>query len=776
MIISLNWLKTLINIDLSEDELSDLLTNTGLEVEKLHHTESVKGGLKNLIVGEVLTCEKHPDADRLSVTTVDLGNGEIVQIVCGAPNVAAGQKVVVAPVGCTIHPLKGEAFEIRKAKIRGQVSEGMICAEDEIGLGESHDGILVLDNNPVPGTPAADIFTVEKDVMIEIGLTPNRGDAASHLGVARDVKAVTGAEIQKPEVSELSGGGQKWKIELPFPVMCPRYSGISLKNVKVGPSPDWLQKRLKSIELKPINNVVDVTNFVLHELGQPIHAFDADKISGDTIIVRPANEGEVFTTLDGTERKLTGNELLIADKEKALAQAGVFGGLHSGVTALTTRLFIESAYFNPATVRKSARSQSLSTDASFRYERGCDPEITVYALKRVVDLLKEVAGAEIESEMVDAYPQPLEQVKIDVDLDWLNMFCGTNIPEETVKSILLKLDFKIIHQDKNNLQIEAPLYRSDVTRAVDVAEEVLRIYGYNQVEIPTRLHYTPAIQEKKSMREMTAKLMEVLTGVGFSEIMNNSQTRKEFAGENAVEILNPLSAELAVMRTDLTAGMLASMRYNLNRKNSDLLFFEIGKTYQRNEGKYSEKNVMAIAATGNIRPSNWTTNTSRADLYFVKGAVKICLKKLGIDRDTFSQNIRLIDSKTLKKHDLKAEIWYVEIDLDQLLKQYRKASFKLKDVPVFPVVNRDLSLITDDSVSYEQIDTIVKKSCGGLYYGGDVFDVYTGDKIPSGKKSYAISISLYDSEKTLTDKTVDQTISKITSQLEKQLGITIRTS
>ena len=778
MLISLNWLRTLIDTDLDAPAIADLLTNTGLEVEKFQRVDTVPGGLEGLVVGEVLTCVPHPNAERLRVTSVDIGTGEALQIVCGAPNVAAGQKVIVAPVGTTIYPTSGEPFEIGKAKIRGESSRGMICAEDEIGLGANHDGILILDGSAVVGSNAKDLFNIDTDYQFEIGLTPNRGDGASHLGAARDIFAVTGTPVTPPAVPSCEHPNPpSVKVQIDDLTGCPRYSGIVLTNVSVHESPDWLKSRLRSIGLKPINNVVDVTNFVLHELGQPIHAFDADKISDNKIIVRKSTEGERFTTLDEVERTLTGNELMIADPSRPLAIAGVFGGLHSGVTAKTTRLFIESAFFDMTTIRKSAKTQGLSTDASFRYERGCDPEITIYALQRVVGLLMEVAGAQIESGITDTYPTPLAKQPIQVDLNWLNTFCGTLISSEDAVRILERLDCEVTLEG-NLITVYAPRYRSDVTRDVDIAEEILRIYGYNQVEIPSRMSFTPAVQQSRTMLDLERRIANYLTGQGFLEIMNNSQTRVEYAAENAVAMLNPLSQELAVMRTSLQPAVLDSIAHNLNRKNQHLKFFELGKTYGQREDRFFENNQLMLAATGSTHEGNWTTPTSTINYFHIKGWLEGMISSLGLPSKLVDKlcSIETVSKSELKQHGIKQEVITATVAMDALLSNWQKSTFTLEEVPVFPIVTRDLSLVMDKSVSFKEIDRRIQQVCGTLLRKITVFDVYVGDRISADKKAYACSIQLYNSKKTLTDDEVDAVINKVIRILQSDLGIELRTS
>lgn len=777
MIVSYNWLKTLINFDLDPDALSALLTDTGLEVEKVHRIESVKGGLEGLITGHVLSCEPAENADKLNLTKVDVGGEEPLSIVCGAPNVAAGQKVIVAPVGCTIYPVGHEPFKIKKAKIRGHVSEGMICAEDEIGLGTGHDGILVLEDNVAVGQPLSNIIEIETDAQIEIGLTPNRGDAASHLGTARDIKAIVHNDIMMPPVDACdSKETSPIGVSIQNPDMCPRYTGILLDNITVQESPDWLKKRLQSIDLKPINNVVDTTNFVLHELGQPIHAFDADEIDGG-IVVRQAKPGEKMTTLDDVERELTGSELLITDPSKPLALAGVFGGLHSGVSSKTTRVFIESAYFDPSTIRKSAKTHGLSTDASFRYERGCDPNITVTALQRVVYILKEVAGARVASAIVDEYPNKVENKEINLSIDWLNTFCGINLSTEEVKNILRQLDIETMRENGGEITVSVPPYRSDVTRPVDLAEEVLRIYGFNQVPIPKRLSMTPAIARDFDPIKTYNKVANFLASKGFHETMSNSQTRKNDRTELApVELLNPLSIEQSVMRTDMFDGILGSVAHNINRKNKDLLFFEFGKTYGRKEEKFEEHNNLIIVATGKSTAKNWITDSEPADYFFLKGILQSLSEVLGITINRLNKctTLNKVSKGLLKEHGIKQEVNYALVDWDTLLKQVRRSSFKLEEVPVFPVVTRDLSIVLNLDAPYSKVENLVTQTAGKYLRDMEVFDVYEGDRLPEGKKSYAISVELYDSTQTMTDKKIDQIMENMMTKLEKEVGALIR--
>lgn len=777
MIISYNWLKTLINFDLTPDKLSELLTDTGLEVEKLHKIESIKGGLAGLVVGEVLTCEKAENADNLNLTTVNIGQPENLSIVCGAPNVAAGQKVIIATVGTTIYPTNGEPFKIKKAKIRGYVSMGMICAEDEIGLGQSHDGILILPPESIPGTPLSEVFKLNDDYQIEIGLTPNRGDATSHLGTARDVKAITGNEICMPEVVEISNTEScPITVEVEDASDCPRYTSILLENITVKESPDWLKQRLQSIDLKPINNVVDTTNYVLHEIGQPIHAFDAAKIN-QKIIVRKSKPGETITTLDEVERKLNGEELLICDKSKPLAIAGVFGGFDSGVSDSTTSVFIESAYFNPATVRKSAKIHGLNTDASFRYERGCDPTITEYALKRIVTILHEVAGATVASKVEDFYPAEVTPAVIELNTNWLNSFCGTNIPQEEIIDILDRLDIELKSKSGDNITVTVPPFRSEVLRPVDLAEEVLRIYGFNKVVIPKRLSMTPSIEDAFQVRKFREKVANYLSSHGFNETMSNSQTKKsDRVGEDFVELLNPLGAEQSIMRTDMLDGIMTSVAYNINRKNKNLQFYEFGKTYRKTEKGFAESNQLILATTGSSTKTNWNTASKDADIFYLKGIIEQLAEVIQIPVKKLLKacTIEKLSAKLQKEFGIKQSVYYAVINMDSVTSQAQKSKFTLQDIPVYPIVSRDLSLVIQSNVEFKSVESIAKEVAGGYFKDLELFDVYEGDRLEKNQKSYAINIKLYDNKQTMTDDRIDKIMQKMIGRFENEIQAVIR--
>ncbi|MFN7013175.1 MAG: phenylalanine--tRNA ligase subunit beta [Bacteroidia bacterium] len=813
MKISYNWLKNYIQTDITAQEAARLLTFSGLEVESIEKHERIPGGLKGLVIGEVLTCEKHPDADKLSITTVSVGYGEPLQIVCGASNVAAGQKVIVATVGTELHPTTGEPFTIKKSKIRGAVSEGMICAEDEIGIGTSHAGIIVLPNDVKVGTPAAEYFNIEGDEILEIGLTPNRADAASHIGVARDLAAIITQQLKKkttiqiPSVENFKEGSDKnFEIEIQNPEACKRYSGLLLKNVKVSESPDWLKEKISSIGLRPINNVVDITNFVLHEIGQPLHAFDADKISGNKIIVRNAMPGEKFITLDEVERSLKENDLMIADSEKTLCIAGVFGGLHSGVTTSTTNIFLESAWFDASAVRKSSKNHGLKTDASFRFERGTDPNITVYALKRAALLLQKIAAAEIASSITDIYPVKQEDFKISISYKNCTRLIGKEIPKDDIKSILESLEIKIISENNEGIELSVPPFKVDVTREADIIEEILRIYGYNNVEIPQQVKVPMVIQPKPDKEKIRKTIADVLVYSGLTETMNNSLTKQEYAHkftsrskENYVQLLNPLSSDLQLMRQTLLFGGLESIAYNINRKQTDIKFFEFGNTYFFNaekEGlkKYKESAMLGIWLSGKKQNEQWNALKDDVNFYTLKSYVENIFNRFGISSekintiqdDLFNFSCELttkqkalakigsVSKKILKHFDIQQAVWYAEIDTDYLIKCLPKENLFYKEVSKFPEVRRDLALLIDKSISYEQIKNIAYQSEKRILKSVSIFDVYEGKNIPENKKSYALSFILQDEEKTLNDKQIEKTIEKLLQAFKEKLGAELR--
>ncbi|HEY1024361.1 MAG TPA: phenylalanine--tRNA ligase subunit beta, partial [Sphingobacteriaceae bacterium] len=642
MKISYKWLKEFIETDKSPEEISIILTNIGLEVESLEKVQTIPGGLEGLIIGQVKECVQHPNADRLRVTKVDVGTGEDLQIVCGAPNVSAGQKVVVAVVGTTVHPLTGEPFKITRSKIRGEVSEGMICAEDEIGLGESHAGIMVLDDDAVVGDFAKDFFKVEDDFVFEIGLTPNRADAASHLGVARDLAAFEKSAINYPDVSGFESGSNSFPVQVVVQDgnACPRYSSLTVTGVTVKDSPDWLKERLNVIGVRPINNIVDVTNFVLHELGQPLHAFDADAISGGKVIVKKAAEGEAFVTLDDVERKLSGEDLMICNAEEPMCIAGVFGGIRSGVTDTTTKVFLESAYFNAVSVRKTSKRHGLKTDASFRFERGTDPEMTVTALKRAALLIKEVAGGEISSDISDFYPAPIQPFSVEITYANVHRLIGQRIPEDEIKFILEGLNIEIERETEAGLTLKVPTYKVDVTREVDVIEEILRIYGYNNIAIPTQIRASLSYAAKPDKEAVQNQIADILTANGFTEILSNSLTRSAYSlnPEDAVRILNPLSSDLDVMRQTLLYSGLEAVAYNLNRRSTDLKFYEFGKTYRLNGEGYAESSRLSLFLTGARQTEQWNHGSQNVTFYNLKSAVDGIMSRLNIKGLTIAES------------------------------------------------------------------------------------------------------------------------------------------
>ncbi|MES2381650.1 MAG: phenylalanine--tRNA ligase subunit beta [Bacteroidota bacterium] len=807
MKISYNWLKDLINIDSNAQEIGKLLTGTGLEVESIETFQNIKGGLEGIVVGFVKERVKHPNADKLSVCKVDIGIGEDKQIVCGAPNVDAGQKVLVATVGATVYPTKGEPFKISKSKIRGEVSEGMICAEDELSLGESHDGILVLPEHYEIGKPAAHYFDIYSDSIFEIGLTANRGDAASHLGVARDLRAVTGQELKTVQY-QLPAINEKNTIEVIIEDLesCKRYSGLSISNISVKQSPEWIQNKLKAIGINPINNIVDATNYVLHELGQPIHAFDADKMEGNKIIVKKAVANSKFTTLDKVERTLNGHECLICDTQKPLAIAGVFGGLDSGITTQTKNIFLESAYFDAVSIRKTAKAHTLSTDASFRYERGTDPNITIDALIRLANLIIEIADGEITSDIIDIYPSKIEKIVIDFSLSKANQLIGKDIEKERVLTIFKALDIEVLADKNDILNIAIPAYRSDVTRQADVTEEILRIYGLNSIEIGNDIKSTIAYNSTEQKVKIKNNLANYLSANGFNEIATNTLTKSAYYPEaalvNAVKILNPLSNDLDIMRMDMVQNMLEAMQYNRNRKLHDLRFFEFGKTYHKGinaedkqvlEG-YSEKSHLVIGLCGRKEAESWNASNQTVNYFTIKGIVlsllaKSKLKNVEIQQEQ-KENFEFVTSVLFKqkeiavfgqlktelagKFDIDLPVYYASINFDLLYALNANETTVIKPVSIFPAVKRDLALLIDDAINYAQLEKIAVKTDNKLIKAINVFDVYKGDKIESGKKSYALSFILQDETKTLTDQEIDAVMNKLIKNYEKEIGATLR--
>jgi phenylalanyl-tRNA synthetase beta chain len=809
MRISYNWLKQFIKLDWNSEETAALLTDLGLEVEGVDVFESLKGGLKGVVVGHVLTCVQHPNADKLKITTVDLGDGNPpVQIVCGAPNVAAGQKVPVATIGTKLYDKEGNAFEIKKGKIRGEESHGMICAEDELGLGESHAGIMVLDESIKPGTPAAKIFNIETDEVFEIGLTPNRADAMSHFGVARDLKAglynnEKNVELITPSVSNFRVDKRTLKIDVSVEneKLAPRYCGVTISGLNVKPSPAWLQNRLKAIGLTPKNNVVDVTNYVLHELGQPLHAFDASKIKGNKIIVKTVEAGTKFKTLDDVERTLDTDDLMICNADEPMCIAGVFGGKDSGVSESTQAIFLESAYFNPVSIRKTAKRHGLNTDASFRFERGIDPNITGYALKRAALLIQEVAGGEITSEITDIYPRKVEDFQVFVSFEKVRKVIGEEIPKEVIKKILVALDIKINNVTESGLGLIIPSYRVDVQREIDVIEEILRVYGYNNIQFSQKLNATVSNSSRTEEFKVQNIISDQLCALGFNEMMANSLTTPDYVKLSEkikedfnVVMLNPLSNDLSAMRQSMLFSGLEAVSFNINRKRSDLKFFEFGKTYHKLPSGYDEIKHLTLLVTGNKTEENWKVKAEKTDFFLFKGYIMSILSRIGLDtkvtsmpfeNDVFQEGMALAIGKEvivefgtirkpiLKHFDIKQEVLYADFAWTKVQK-YISNKIKFTDIPKFPAVRRDLALLLDQNTTFEQIFKVAKQTEKGLLKDVNLFDVYEGKNLPEGKKSYAVSFILQDDNKTLTDKDIEKIMNKLQANFEKEFGATLR--
>jgi phenylalanyl-tRNA synthetase beta chain len=807
MKISYNWLKQFIKIDWKSNETAALLTDLGLEVEVVEKYESVKGGLEGIVVGHVLTCEQHPNADRLKVTTVDLGTGTPVQIVCGASNVAAGQKVPVATIGTTLYDKNGDSFVIKKGKIRDMESFGMICAEDELGLGSSHEGIMILDENLVPGTPAATVFKIENDEVFEIGLTPNRADAMSHMGVARDIRAGmlqtnVATELKTPSVSNFRVDKRTLKMDVSVKdsKLAPRYCGVTISGITIKPSPEWLQNRLKSIGLTPKNNIIDVTNYVLHELGQPLHAFDAAKIKGNKIIVKTADAGTKFRTLDDVERILHEEDLMICDENGPMCFAGVYGGKDSGVSDKTSAIFLESAYFNPVTIRKTAKRHGLSTDASFRFERGVDSTITEYALKRATILILEVAGGEVTSDIIDIFPKKIEDFPVFLNFEKVAKIIGQEIPKETIKKILASLDIKINSISDVGLGLIIPSYRVDVQREIDVVEEILRVYGYNNINISKKLNASVANAPRTEDYKVQNIIANQLTSMGFNEMMANSLTTPDYVElsellkeENNVLIMNPLSKDLSAMRQSLLFSGLEAVSYNSNRKNSDLKLFEFGKSYHKLANKFDERKHLTLVVTGNRLPESWTNDQNVTDFFLFKGYINTILSRLGIEgtksaplhSDVFVEGIAIMKGdvilvefgtikKSIVKHfDIKQEVLFADFNWDLILESICN-KIKFTDIPKYPEVRRDLALLVDENVSFETLYILARQTEKSLLKEINLFDVYTGNNLPEGKKSYAISFIIQDATKTLTDVQIDKIMSKLQKNFETETGAILR--
>lgn len=810
MKISYNWLKQFINVDWDVTKTGELLTDLGLEVEGIEKYQSVKGGLDGIVVGEVLTCVKHSNADKLKVTTVDIGQEEAVQIVCGAPNVAVGQKVPVATIGTTLYNDQGEAWKIKKGKIRGEESHGMICAEDELGLGDSHDGIMILDANLTPGTPGNAVFDIENDYVFEIGLTPNRADAMSHLGTARDLKAGLAQHDMHPEFITPSTSSfnvenrlQKVEIEVLNEEKAPRYAGLTISGLEVAESPQWLQHRLKAIGLTPINNVVDITNYVLHDLGQPLHAFDLEKIRNKKIVVQTVPSGTKFTTLDGIERELHEDDLMICDEEKPMCIAGVFGGLTSGVTEQTTAIFLESAYFDPVSVRKTAKRHGLNTDASFRFERGIDPNNTVYALKRAAILIQEIAGGKITSDMIDHYPKKIEDKLVVLNFENATKLIGQEIPRETIKGILTSLDIKINNVTETGIGMTIPAYRNDVTREADVIEEILRVYGYNNIEFGNKLNATISNVSKYDDYRLQDIIGNQLTGQGFYEILSNSLTTPSYIElsstlkeEHNITMLNPLGRELSVMRQSMLFSGLEAIRFNQNRKRTAVKLYEYGKTYHSYNGERQEEKHISLFAVGDKQEESWTVTTknNRSDFFYLKGVLDALVKRIGVTayntssskNDCFVDGIVLkigkltlaeigmIKPSILKHFDIERPVCYADVKWDNFIEVAKRAKVKFKAIPKYPAVRRDFALLLDKNIQFDDLYKVAKQTEKALLKNVNLFDVYEGKNLPEGKKSYALSFTLQDENKTLTDKQVDKVMSKLQARFEKEFGASLR--
>ncbi|QXP73759.1 phenylalanine--tRNA ligase subunit beta [Tenacibaculum sp. AHE15PA] len=808
MKISYNWLRQFLQTDWKAEKTGELLTDLGLEVEGIEKVESIKGSLKGIVVGEVKTCVKHPNADKLKITTVDLGDGNPVQIVCGAPNVAAGQKVPVAAVGTTLYDEKGEGFKIKKGKIRGEESHGMICAEDELGLGSSHDGIMVLDEKLISGTPCSEVFNIETDYVFEIGLTPNRADAMSHFGVARDLRAGlmhqgTNLELISPSVSDFRVDERTHKIDIEIEDknLVPRYCGITITDIEVKESPEWIQNRLKAIGIVPKNNIVDITNYVLHELGQPLHAFDANKIRGNKVIVKTLAAGTKFKTLDEVERTLDADDIMICDADdNPLCLGGVFGGLKSGVTEHTTAIFLESAYFNPVSVRKTAKRHALNTDASFRFERGIDINSTKYALKRAALLIEEYAGGKMSSDVLDFYPEKIEDFEVFLSFENTYKLIGQEIPKETIKNILASLEIKINSVTEGGLGLTIPSYRVDVQREADIIEEILRVYGYNNIEFSHKLNTSISFDNDKEVKVENI-VANQLSSLGFNETMANSLTKADYIAlsenlkeEHNVEMLNPLSNDLKVMRQSLLFSGLESVSYNINRKNNALKFYEFGKTYHKYESGYQEDKHLTLFVTGNRTKDSWKIATEASDFFYLKGIVTNLLSRLGLDNlktspiktDVFSEGVVLSLGKTklvefgvikravLKEFSIKQEVLFADFNWENILSLAGNKKIKVSDLAKFPSVKRDLALLLDDKIEFKEIYNLAFQSEKKLLKEVDLFDVYEGDKLPEGKKSYAVSFVLQDENKTLADKQIDKIMQKLQLTFEKNLEAVLR--
>ncbi len=799
MKISNNWLKEYIQTDLKPEKTGEYLTDIGLEVEGIEKFESIKGSLEGIVVGKVLTCEKHPNADKLKKTTVDVGNGKILNIVCGAPNVEAGQTVPVAVVGTKIYAKDGSFFEIKEAKIRGEISQGMICAEDELGLSDDHGGIMILDADKYEvGSKFADYFELANDQVFEIGLTPNRTDAMSHYGVARDLNAFLISNDLKSDFAKITSkpieieGNHDFKLEVENTEICPRYIGAVIENVEIKDSPDWLKNRLKAIGLSPINNVVDITNYILHGLGQPLHAFDADKISGKTVKVGTLKEGTKFKTLDGIERTLNGSEIIIKDgNDHPMCIAGVFGGAESGVSESTKNIFLESAYFNPVAVRKAAKAHGLNTDASFRFERGVDPNNTRTSITHAIKMIEEIAGGKLVGQILENYAKKIEDHYIILRFSKIEQILGTKIHREKIKEILKSLEISILNEIQNGLEISVPAYRADVTREIDVIEEILRIYGYNKIDAPQKISFTPVKLSFNDQDELENSWARTLQSNGFHEVMNNSLTSVKDETD-AVKLLNPLSSDLAFMRKSLLEGLLENTVYNINRKNPDIKFFELGKIYHKRK-RYEERKQLAIVTSGREVSENWLQPKSATDFFHLKGYVKVLLERLNVELEEkslederFSDALEIsADGKTLarigkvasnllKEYDIDQEVFYAEIELENAQSFRVQENLKFADIPKFNKIRRDLALLLDKNVSYSELYKTAKSNKSPYLKNVNLFDVYEGKNLPEGKKSYALSFELLNEEKTLEEKEISEVMNALIKSFQKEFSAELR--
>lgn len=800
MKISNNWLKDYIKTDLKSEKIGEFLTDIGLEVEGIDQFESIRGSLEGIVVGKVLTCEKHPNADKLKVTTVDVGNGKILNIVCGASNVSAGQVVPVAVIGTKIYDKEGNFFEIKEAKLRGEISQGMICAEDELGLSDNHDGIMVLDAEKfMVGTLFADYFDIAKDEIFEIGLTPNRTDAMSHYGVARDLNAFLVSNNMHSEFEKVSSevleaeGTHSFSVDIENEELIPRYLGAVIENVVVEESPVWLQNRLKSIGVSPINNVVDITNYILHGYGQPLHAFDADKISGQKIKVGVVDAGTRLITLDGVERTLNGSEIVVKDgQNKPLAIAGVLGGATSGVNSETINIFLEGAYFNPVAVRKSAKYHGLNTDASFRFERGIDPNNVKTAITHAIKMITDIAGGRLVGDIIEHYPNKIEDHYVILRFSKIDQILGMKIHRDKIKEILKSLDIKVLNEITNGVEISVPAYRADVTREIDVIEEILRIYGYNKVDAPNKIAFTPIKLYLDNQEALENSWARTLQSNGFYEVMNNSLTAEKNVTPEAVKLLNPLSGDLAFMRTSLLQGLLENTIYNINRKNPDIKFFELGKIYQKRES-YTERKQLAILVSGREVRENWLEPKSATNFYYLKGYVQLLLDRLGFTfvekslvDNRFADAIELlvgekvmarigkVSSQLLKSFDIEQDCYYAEIEIEVVESLRNKDNFKFVDIPKFNKIRRDLALLVDKNVTYSELYEAVMKEKSPILKSVNLFDVYEGKNLPEGKKSYALSFELLNEEKTLEDKEITEVMDKIIKIFETKFQASLR--